>query len=103
MLLARPHVMHQIHLSRVPLVQSRVIQNQYPGGRTHLPHHFKPKCIVCWLKPVQQPSARIMRALNLNNRIGLLRFHRHRIHRRGDQKVDEFFSGNFRVVHTYKR
>ena len=103
MVLARPHVVDKIHLPRVRFVQDSVIQNQYPGGQTHFRLHLKPKCIVCRLKPAQQTGIRIMRGFPRTNRIGPLRFHRRRIHRSGDQKVDEVFSGDFRLVHSCQR
>jgi hypothetical protein len=32
-----------------------------------------------------------------------LRFHRRRIHRSGNQKIDEVFSGDFSLVHMWQR
>ncbi len=83
--------------------QDRIIQHQYPGGQTHLRLHLKPKLIVCWLKPVQKPRIRIMRGFARTNRIGPLRFHRRRIHRSGNQKIDKVFSGDFSLVHMWQR
>jgi len=97
MVLARPHVVDKIHLAFVWFVQNRIVQHQYPGGQTHLRLHLKPKCIVCWLKRVQQTGVRIMCVFARTNRISPLRFHRRRIHRSGDQKVDEVFTGEFRI------
>jgi hypothetical protein len=101
-LLVRPHVVDKNHLPRVRLVQDSVIQDQYPGGQTNFRLHFKPKCIVCRLKPVQQTGISIIRGFARTNRIGPLRFHRHHIHRSGDQKIDEVFSGDFRLVHRWQ-
>ena len=62
-----------------------------------------PQFVVGWLKPVQQKGIRIMRGLNRTNRVGPLSIHRRRIHRCGDKEVDEVFSGDFSLVHSYQR
>ncbi len=103
MVLAGPHVMDLVHLPCVRLVQDSVMQHQYPGVQPNLSLHLQPQCVVGWLKPVQQKGIRIMRWLNRTNRFGLLSIHRRRIHRCGDKEVDEVFSGDFSLVHSYQK
>jgi len=103
MMLARPHVMDKVHLPRVRLVQDGVIQHQDPGVQPNLRLHLQPQGVVGWLKPVQQPGVRIMRGFNRTNRVGPLRLHRRRIHRGGDQKVDEVFSSDFWLGQSSQR
>jgi hypothetical protein len=101
MVLAGPHVMDLVHLPCVRLVQDSVMQHQYPGVQPNLSLHLQPQCVVGWLKPVQQKGIRIMRGLNRTNRVGPLSIHRRRIHRCGDQEVDEVFIGDFSLVKSY--
>ena len=103
MVLAGPHVMDLVHLPCVRLVQDSVMQHQYPGVQPNLSLHLQPQCVVGWLKPVQQKGIRIMRGLNRTNRVGPLSIHRRRIHRCGDKEVDEVFSGDFSLVHSYQK
>ena len=103
MVLAGPHVMDLVHLPCVRLVQDSVMQHQYPGVQPNLSLHLQPQCVVGWLKPVQQKGIRIMRGLNRTNRFGPLSIHRRRIHRCGDKEVDEVFSGDFSLVHSYQK
>ena len=103
MVLAGPHVLDLVHLPCVRLVQDSVMQHQYPGVQPNLKPSPPQQCVVGWLKPVQQKGIRIMRRLNRTNRFGPLSIHRRRIHRCGDKEVDEVFSGDFSLVHSYQR